>query len=137
MSRIFLSHSSKNNPRAFAVATWLRENGWEDVFLDTIPKKGIVAGEDWKAKLHECMNASVAGIFLISEDWINSHWCQTELTLAYSLNKLIFGVIVDELPKDQIPPLLKSNWQIVDLHTGRDHILFKIEQPGKTSTHAT
>ena len=121
MTRIFLSHSSQDNPRAFALSQWLRENGWQDVFLDRIPRQGIAAGEDWKAKIHESMDASAAGIFLISEGWLASEWCRTEMTLAYNLNKLIFGVVVDDLPRDQIPELLKSNWQVVDLHGGRDH----------------
>ncbi|ATX64617.1 nSTAND1 domain-containing NTPase [Roseinatronobacter bogoriensis] len=121
MTRIFLSHSSQDNPCAFALAQWLRENGWQDVFLDRIPRQGIAAGEDWKARIHEAMDSSVAGIFLISRGWKDSTWCQTELTLAYSLNKLIFGVVVDDLPRNEIPELLKSNWQLVDLQRGRDH----------------
>ena len=137
MSRIFLSHSSHDNLRTLAVAQWLRDQGWEDVFLDRIPRQGIAAGDDWKARIHECMNEAAAGIFMLSRDWLESDWCQTELTLAYSLNKLIFGVLVEELPRDQIPTLLKSNWQVADLWSGRDHDSFKVIFPDETICHTT
>lgn len=48
MSQIFLSHSSHNNDYAVALRDWLEEQGWDDVFLDTDPKRGIVAGERWE-----------------------------------------------------------------------------------------
>ena len=137
MTRIFLSHSSQDNPRAFALAQWLSENGWEDFFLDIVPRQGIAAGEAWKAKIHDCMDASAAGIFLISRGWLASRWCQTELTLAYNLNKLIFGVVVDDLPRDQIPELLKSNWQVIDLQAGRDHQSFTVTLKDGTTDRAT
>ena len=41
MSRIFISHSHKNNPAADAIERWLEENGWDDVYLDINPAKGI------------------------------------------------------------------------------------------------
>lgn len=137
MSRIFLSHSSHDNLRTLAVAQWLRDQGWEDVFLDRIPRQGIAAGDDWKARIHECMNDAAAGIFMLSPSWLESHWCQTELTLAYSLNKLIFGVLVEDLPREQIPTLLKSNWQVADLWSGRDHDSFKVIFPDETTGHTT
>ena len=49
MARIFISHSSHNNQRAIHVSDWLSANGWEDVFLDPGPERGIAAGERWKA----------------------------------------------------------------------------------------
>ena len=137
MSRIFLSHSSHDNLRTLAVTQWLRDQGWEDVFLDRVPRQGIAAGDDWKARIHECMNDAAAGIFMLSRNWLESHWCQTELTLAYSLNKLIFGVLVEDLPRDEIPTLLKSNWQVADLWGGRDHDSFKVIFPDETIGHTT
>ena len=49
MARIFISHSSHNNERAIHVSDWLSANGWEDVFLDPGPERGVAAGERWKA----------------------------------------------------------------------------------------
>jgi hypothetical protein len=45
MSRIFLSHSSKDDFFAVALRDWLAEEGWDDVFLDLDPTHGINPGE--------------------------------------------------------------------------------------------
>ena len=52
MSKIFLSHSSRDNFEALALARWLAENGWSEVFLDLDPERGIAAGERWERALH-------------------------------------------------------------------------------------
>ncbi|HKJ60550.1 MAG TPA: hypothetical protein VKA94_00945 [Hyphomicrobiales bacterium] len=43
MARLFISHPSLNNVEAIAVNDWLDENGWDDVFLDLDPERGIAA----------------------------------------------------------------------------------------------
>jgi hypothetical protein len=48
MSRIFLSHSSANEIEAIALKRWQADNGWDDVFLDVDPERGLVAGERWQ-----------------------------------------------------------------------------------------
>ena len=45
MARIFLSHSSANNADAIALRDWLVAEGWDHLFLDLDPQRGIVAGE--------------------------------------------------------------------------------------------
>jgi hypothetical protein len=52
MSRIFLSHSSKDNDSAVALKEWLAGQGWDDVFLDLDPQHGIAAGDRWERSLH-------------------------------------------------------------------------------------
>ena len=47
MSRIFLSHSSWNNAEALALRDWLASQGWNDVFLDIDPERGLVAADRW------------------------------------------------------------------------------------------
>ena len=41
MSRIFLSHSSGNNAEAIALRDWLISHGWDDLFLDLDPERGL------------------------------------------------------------------------------------------------
>jgi hypothetical protein len=53
LARIFLSHSSANNAEAIALRDWLIGEGWDDLFLDLDPTRGIAAGERWERKLHE------------------------------------------------------------------------------------
>ena len=45
MARIFLSHSSVNVAEGLAICRWLAEEGWDDVFFDLDPERGIKAGE--------------------------------------------------------------------------------------------
>ena len=87
MSRIFLSHSSKDNFEAVALRDWLAAEGWEDVFLDLDPERGIVAGERWERALHAAANRCEAVIFLVSGNWLASGWCLKEYWLARQLNK--------------------------------------------------
>jgi hypothetical protein len=48
MARLSISHSSANNDKAIEVRNWLAKNGWDDVFLDLDPERGIKAGQRWK-----------------------------------------------------------------------------------------
>jgi hypothetical protein len=50
---IFISHSSANNDRAIQLRDWLVANGWDDMFLDLDPERGIAAGERWKEALQK------------------------------------------------------------------------------------
>jgi hypothetical protein len=67
LSKIFISHSSRDNFEAQALADWLAENGWSEVFLDLDPERGIAAGERWERRLHEASQRCEAVIFLVSE----------------------------------------------------------------------
>jgi hypothetical protein len=60
MARIFLSHSSGNNAEAVALRDWLVSHGWDDLFLDLDPGRGLKAGERWQADDgdHQLMSAS-------------------------------------------------------------------------------
>jgi hypothetical protein len=108
---------------------WLRENGWDDVFLDLDPKRGIVAGERWERALNEAARRCEAVIFLVSRAWLASDWCERELNLAHKLNKRLFGVLIEELAVSDIPPRITAAWQLVWLASGRDHIPFDVILP--------
>src|SRR5580704_19083069 len=95
MARIFLSHSSKDNFAALALSQWLKSEGWDDVFLDLDPGRGISAGERWERKLHEAANRCEAVIFLITGHWLESGWCKKEYSIARGLNKKLFAVLCD------------------------------------------
>ena len=130
MSRIFLSHSSTNNAEAVALRDWLADNGWKDeIFLDLDPRRGIAAGERWERKLHEAANRCEAVLFLVSKAWLGSGWCLKEFHLAHSLNKRLFGVLIENLPVEKLPEELAGTWQIVRLASGRDHIVLRAVLP--------
>jgi hypothetical protein len=72
MSSIFLSHSSADNFEAAALRDWLASEGWDDVFLDLDPERGVAAGERWERALHEAATRCEAVIFLVSAHWLAS-----------------------------------------------------------------
>jgi hypothetical protein len=131
MSRIFLSHSSKDNFEAIALQNWLAAEGWDDVFLDLDSQRGIAAGERWERALHAAATRCEAVVFLVSANWLASGWCLKEYALARGLNKKLFAVLIDptKLIAD-LPPELTGVWQVVDLTSGQDLKLLPVRLPG-------
>jgi TIR domain len=131
MSRIFLSHSSCDNLAAIALRNWLASEGWDDVFLDIDPYRGMAAGERWERALHESANRCEAVLFLVSANWLASGWCLKEYTLARALNKKLIALVID-LGKSiaELPPELKGTWQVVDLAGGQDGLVLRTLVPG-------
>jgi formylglycine-generating enzyme required for sulfatase activity len=117
-----LSHSSTNDAEAIAVQDWLVKQGWNEVFLDLDPERGLKAGQRWQDELKKAAERCEVVIFLISPAWVNSKWCLAEFLLAKQLGKTIFGVIVDPTPPADIPTEMTAEWQLVDLTAGElDH----------------
>ncbi|MER9134754.1 TIR domain-containing protein [Mesorhizobium sp. M0830] len=138
MARIFLSHSSIDCAKAIALGRWLEQEGWNDYFLDLHPERGIVAGERWEQALSEAAHRCQAVLFLVSPAWLGSRWCHEELQLAHRLNKHIFGVLIEEVELQEVPPKLKDHWQLVDLARGRDHTPpSAVELPDGSERHVT
>lgn len=129
MSRIFISHSSKDNPAAVAIAEWLKEEGWDDVFLDLDPVQGIHPGERWERALYDHAADCEAVLFLISKSWLESEWCKREFELARKLNKRCFVVLVEQIAIDDLPLSLKETHQTVSLAAGEDHKVFRPKLP--------
>jgi hypothetical protein len=129
LSRIFLSHSSANNAEAVALRDWLKREGWEDVFLDVDPDRGIAAGERWERALNEAASRCEAVLFLVSRDWLASGWCLKEFNLAHKLNKRLFGLLVEDIPVADLPVNLTSIWQLVRLCSGTDHVMLRVSMP--------
>ena len=98
MARIFLSHSSVDEREAVALNKWLTDNGWNDVFLDIDPQRGLAAGERWQEALRQAADRCEAVIFVVSPAWAKSKWCLAEFLLAKSLHKQIFGIVLKDVP---------------------------------------
>jgi hypothetical protein len=102
---------------------WLEREGWKDeVFLDLDPTSGIAAGEHWERKLNEAANRCEAVLFLVSKAWLGSDWCGNELNLARRLNKRLFGILIEDLSKADLPSELTDEWQIISLASGTDGV---------------
>ena len=74
MSKIFISHSSRDNFEAIGLVDWLAEADWSEAFLDLDPERGIAACECWERRLHEASQRCEAVIFLVSRNWLASGW---------------------------------------------------------------
>src|SRR5262245_30403698 len=108
MSRIFLSHSSADEFEAVALREWLANSGWDDVFLDVDPLRGLAAGELWQEALRRAADRCEAVLFIVSPAWAKSKWCLAEFLLAKSLNKRIFGVVLKDVPMAELPTEMTS-----------------------------
>jgi hypothetical protein len=137
VSRIFLSHSSANNGSAVAVRDWLKAEGWDDVFLDVDPERGINPGERWEKALNQAAYRCEAVLFLVSRAWLKSSWCIKEFYLAAKLNKRMFGILIEDLEIKDLPGELTATWQIVDLARGSDHAMFTAMLPDGREEHVT
>jgi TIR domain len=118
LSRLFISHSSKNDDRAIAVRDWLVREGWsgpDDIFLDLDPNRGIAAGQRWATALEEAATRCEAVLFLVSEEWLSSKWCGDEYQIANKLNKKLFALLFGDVALDRLPGGFTAQWQIVRL----------------------
>ena len=119
LSRLFISHSSKNDDWALALRDWLVREGWsgeDDIFLDLDPERGIAAGQRWARTLEDAATRCEAVLFVVSEEWLDSKWCVDEYQLASKLNKKLYALLIDDLIKlDRLPGGLTAQWQVVHL----------------------
>jgi hypothetical protein len=115
MARLFLSHSSHDNAAAIALRDWLTEYGYDDIFLDIDPTRGLVSGERWQAALKAAADRCEAVLFLISPAWLNSSWCLDEFLLAKTMHKRIFGLIIEPVQLSELPTEMTTEWQLCDL----------------------
>jgi Sulfatase-modifying factor enzyme 1/TIR domain len=134
MSRIFLSHSSANNAEAIAIRDWMIAHGWDDVFLDLDPERGLKAGERWQEALKRAAERCELVVFLVSPVWAASKWCLAEFLLAKSLNKRVFAVIVEPTPFSELPTEMTAEWQITDLTAGARDYHSTVTLPGGKTT---
>src|SRR5271168_813487 len=138
MSRIFLSHSSANNAEAIALRDWMRTHGWDDIFLDLDPERGLKAGERWQDALKRAAERCEMVIFLVSPVWAASKWCLAEFLFAKGLNKRIFALIVEPTAFELLPIELTAEWGVVDLTAGaRDYSTSVTLPPGDKTVTVT
>ncbi|MGY2116594.1 nSTAND1 domain-containing NTPase [Nocardia gipuzkoensis] len=113
VSRIFLSHSSRDNVEAIALRQWLIQQRPElagEVFLDIDPAAGIGGGVRWKEALRQANSRCEAVICLVSRHWQDSHECRTEYRTAETLGKQILVARLEPVEGD-----ITREWQRCDL----------------------
>lgn len=114
MSRIFLSHSSRDMREAIALKRWLAEQDpplANEIFLDVDASSGLQTGTRWKEALRRANARCEAVVCLLSANWEASHECKVEYRTAENLNKQIFCARLEPSTGDD----LTSEWQRCDL----------------------
>jgi len=136
MSGIFLSHSSANNAEAIAIGDWLKKQGWDDVFLDLDPERGLTAGDRWQTALKAAVARCELVVVLVSPEWAASSWCKTEFLLAKLGNnpKAILPAIVAPTPISALPTEMTAEYQQVDLTAGKRSVVLDVVLPGGGGT---
>ena len=92
--------------------------GWtgsDDIFLDLDPQRGIAAGQKWQEAFADAATRCEAVLFLVSSQWLKSHWCHDEFQLASRYNKKLFALVVDDSSLEDLPGGITSRWQVVQL----------------------
>jgi hypothetical protein len=86
MSRLFISHSSKDNFEAIAFRDWLELEGWapEEIFLDL---HDIGAGARLKEALAKANERCEAVVLLASPDSLASTECRVGIPMAEDYGK--------------------------------------------------
>src|SRR5215472_3007839 len=113
MASIFISHSSRNSDQAIQVRDWLAANGWQDVFLDLDPQRGIVAGQRWKEALQKAAYRCEVVLALVSTEWLASTWCKSEVDAARLMGKKVIAALIG-IDKNEVP-LDLTDEQFIDL----------------------
>ncbi|ODR24681.1 toll/interleukin-1 receptor domain-containing protein [Mycolicibacterium porcinum] len=134
MSRIFLSHSSRDNRQAIALKHWLEqaEPGLAgEIFLDLDGETGIRTGVRWTDALWHANARCEAVICLVSKDWVASKECHTEFRQAEGMGKPIFCARLEKLEERDI----SRAWQSCDLFGGpSEEVALDGESPVRLSS---
>ena len=114
MSRIFVSHSRRDNLEAVALVQWLSEVRPElatEIFIDIGAETGLRLGQKWQEALRQASDRCEAVICLLSRNWQSSDYCRLEYLLAENLGKQILVARLEDLGDTDIT----SKWQRCDL----------------------
>jgi len=121
MARIFISYSRADKSQIEKLVKLLRRVRRDDTFWYD---GEITGGDDWWALILSEINACDVFMYLLSNDSVESDYCQAEFREALRLHKICLPVIVrpktqiNKLPADLQPEVSKRHW--VNLENGTD-----------------
>ena len=90
MPVLFISHSSRDDAQADALAAWLNNHGFTDIFSD---HDSIVGGDKWREALRASANACRVVIFLVTADWLASSKCFGEFEASWLMGKRVIPAV--------------------------------------------
>jgi formylglycine-generating enzyme required for sulfatase activity len=97
MATIFISHSSRDDTLASGLVAWLKDNGFDDCFID---QDDIRSGDKWTEALRRAKGACRIVLCLVTPNWLASDECYGEFLAGWYGGKRIIpltAVGVDHL----------------------------------------
>jgi len=82
MPSVFISYRTVYRRTAEALHRKLIAQGYEDVFLDRIPRDGLVHGQDFRNQLYHNIRSAGVVLFVVSKGWLESPICKDEYRWA-------------------------------------------------------
>lgn len=112
MSSIFISYTTRDvegDVWADQLVAWCEE--WQyGYFRDKDRCRGVVAGDNWRASLHQQLGLAQVVISLCSPSYESSSWCVWELAAAVERGKRVIPV---QLGGKQVPNLVQNRQVLV------------------------
>ncbi|HEX4196817.1 MAG TPA: SUMF1/EgtB/PvdO family nonheme iron enzyme [Caulobacteraceae bacterium] len=90
MATIFLSHSSRNDPLASKLGAWLKDNGFEDLFID---HDDVRTGDKWTEALRRAKAACRVVLCLVTVEWLESDECFGEFMAAWYAGRRVIPLL--------------------------------------------
>ncbi|WP_346907332.1 toll/interleukin-1 receptor domain-containing protein [uncultured Roseibium sp.] len=100
--KVFVSYSRKDREKAHRISKVLADRNL-GIFRDT---EDILPTEEWRDRLEQLIREADTIIFLLSPASAASEVCAWEIELAHELEKRIAPIVIEDVPGQDIPPIL-------------------------------
>lgn len=128
MSKIFISHSSKDKPvidKFFELLKLGCDLNNDDIFCSSIEAAGIKVGKDFVQWIKNKVLESDLVILFVTPNYLESKFCISEMGASWALEKEIFPILHPDLEKDIGSVYLGTNTARLD-GTGLDNLKDRI-----------
>ena len=127
MEHIFICYSRKDKEFAFSLKDAL-ENAGKEVWIDTVD---LPASSTWRKEIEEAITQSIAFVYLITPNSLESEYCQKEFETANNQNKRIFPILLSGTIDKSVPKIISSRqwlyWQNIENGNDFTKLLTDIE----------
>ena len=117
MTAIFFSHASDDDALATEIEAWLKNKGFEDIFLD---HSSIRSGDKWTEALRRAGGSCRVVLSLVTPGWLASSECFGEFTAGWYAGRRMIpltcttGATLDDMQKQRLSRVLLED-QGVDI----------------------
>lgn len=127
MEHIFICYSRQDKKFAFSLNDML-ENAGKEVWIDT---DDLAASSIWRNEVEEAITQSIAFVYLITPNSLESEYCKKEFESANHQNKRIFPILLPGTIDKSVPEIISSRqwlyWQNIENENGFTKLLADIE----------